>query len=89
MECFIIPLWLQIWNYKYSFNLTTVPLLGIEPYIELDVEIHKKGDLWLTASNLVIYVCGDLRIEVHNNVVKTLGKNSEGMMHDELEWGWS
>lgn len=37
----------------------------------------------------MIYVCGELRIEVHSNVVKTLGKNSEGMMHDELEWGWS
>lgn len=45
-------------------------LLGLEQYIELDIEIYNKGNLWLTASNLVINVCGELRIEVHDNVVK-------------------
>lgn len=43
----------------------------------------------VTASNLVICVSSELRVEVLDNIVKTLDKNSEGVMSDEHELDWS
>lgn len=38
----------------------------------------------VTASNLVIYVSSELRIEVLDNIVRTLDKNSEEVMN--MSW---